>query len=57
MVPSTREERKRNGCEEVVQREDDEFRFLQIEFEVLVGHHRHVGSFMNGSEVLKRDIS
>lgn len=37
MVPSTREERKRNGCEEVVEREDDEFSFLQIEFEVLVG--------------------
>lgn len=33
---SKTENRKRNGCGEVVEREDDEFNFLLVEFEELV---------------------
>lgn len=59
VVPSTKRElRKKNGCRELVEREDDEFSFPHVEFEELVGHPRCVvGSWMSGSEILKRDIS
>lgn len=34
--------RKRSGCGEVVERDDDEFGFLHVEFEKLMGHLRNV---------------